>query len=199
MRRHYLLTVLRLPGNVEAGLVRLQRLIFAWSGAVSSQAFPPAVPLAGCALGGDALAEAPHRTTNGGFLPARLAAPLALEGPQARGRTLCMETGLSVGSEPPHDFPTGVDDARLRVFLATVPGGEAGACQGEPVAAAVDGGAQELAERLQEAWTRDSETGTMTVRRVWEERWLVSVEGEPWWCSLDWRVTDRRALRSART
>ncbi len=198
MRRHYLLTVLRLPGNVEAGLARLQRLIFAWSGAVSSQAFPPAVPLTGRALDGDSLAETPHRTTSDGFLPARLTWPLALEGPQARSRTLVMETGLSVGGESAHDFPTGVGDARLRVFLATVPGGAAGACRGEPVEPDGDTVAQELAARLQEVWTHDVANGAMTVRRVWEEQWLVSIEGEPWWCSLDWRVTNRRALRAAR-
>lgn len=190
MRHHYLLTVLRLPGNVEAELSRLQELVFACSGAVSSQAFPPVVQLAGYEPSGD--------RRDGALLPARLPVPLVVGRPHARGQTLCMDTGLALDPGPAAVFPAGVGAARLRVLLAVLPGRAAGACPGEPIDAPEADGTQGIVDRVREAWNRGADARTMTVRRVWEEQWLVSSTSEPWWCSVDWHVTSRRAIRTAR-
>ena len=196
MEHHYLLTVLRLPGNVEAELSRLQQLVFSLSGAVSSQALPPAVLLAGRELDG-AAGAAMSRSSENTVMPARLPAPLVIAGPHARDRTICMDSALALAPDFPTAFPAGAAEAHLRVLLAVLPGGATGVCEAEPMPEDEGVDPQAVAGRLQEAWSRGAEARSMTVRRVWEEQWFVSSTSEPWWCSVDFRVTNRRALRTA--
>ncbi|MFW5741786.1 MAG: hypothetical protein ACOCW3_03380 [Spirochaetota bacterium] len=201
MEHHYLLTVLRLPGNVEAELSRLQQLVFSLSGAVSSQALPPAVVLAGRALDGRALDGAPgdatSRSPGDTIMPDRLPAPLVIASPHARARTICMDSALALVHDVPTAFPAGVAEARLRVLLAVLPGGATGVCEAEPMPDDEGVGPQAVAGKIEEAWSPGAEVRSMTVRRVWEEEWFVSSTSEPWWCSVDFRVTNRRALRTA--
>ncbi|MFP4114937.1 MAG: hypothetical protein ACOC0E_01650 [Spirochaetota bacterium] len=172
MRHHYRFVALRLPGNVERELSRLQTLLFESTGSLGVPALPPIVPVAGT------ISETMDGCAESDAALAALApsAPLELGSVACVDRVVTMDASMQARAAA--GLPSALEPAAGRVLLGTI-----------------DADAASGVSQLDAEWARvnarsapDDRRSTMTVRRVAVQLLEVRSDTDPWWQSVDWAV-----------
>lgn len=189
MLHHYHLAVLRLPSSVERELALLQSEAFRITGAISSQAVPPLIPLA-------ALTAEVTSAELVEVVPAWLRTAVTLTEVQRCGPALCMATGLSdhpVETAPADPrltrLPEPFHSARARVYLA----GPDSVLPPDDRPKRHNDQPDSVVVALERMWSepQGGQRPEMTVRSAWVELWEMWSEATPWWHAVNWSVLER--------